>query len=250
MNVSVIMPVYNRAQYVGPAIWSLLRQRFSAALDIIVVDDGSTDATPDIVRGIAAQSPGIRLIRQENRGVTNARNAGLRHVPTDADLISFLDSDDIWPEGRLAADLEDFAADPATDVIYGLMQLVDQVDDERLQPAVGCKSVTVRGVSLAAGTYRRKWFTTLGGFDEEFRQAEDTDFLIRLLERRPRIVYAERVTVIYRRHAGNMTRETNTALKSMMLALHKAVKRRQADPSLASMQGVFDLQALQRTDWL
>jgi glycosyltransferase involved in cell wall biosynthesis len=249
MKVSVIMPVYNRAEHVGPAIRSLLRQRPSAPLDIIVVDDGSTDATPDVVRAVAAQSPCIRLIRQDNRGVTNARNAGLRHVPADADLISFLDSDDIWPAGRLAADLQDFAADPAIDVTYGLMQLVDQVDDERLEPAAGCRSATVRGISLAAGTYRPKWFTTLGGFDEEFRQAEDTDFLIRLLERRPRIVYAERVAVIYRRHAGNMTRQTNTALKSMMLALHKSVKRRQADPSLASMQGVFDFQALQRTDW-
>lgn len=79
MKLSV-MPVYNREKYVGAALRSLLRQRDAADLDIIVVDDGSTDGSADIVRTLMGEVSCIRLFSQANAGATKARNSGLRQL--------------------------------------------------------------------------------------------------------------------------------------------------------------------------
>src|SRR5690349_1617778 len=76
VKLSVIMPVYNRERYVVPALRSLLRQRDAANLDIIAIDDGSTDGSAAAVRSMMDGNPCIRLFRQPNMGVAGARNAG------------------------------------------------------------------------------------------------------------------------------------------------------------------------------
>ncbi len=78
MKLSVIMPVYNREGFVGSALRSLLRQQDEADLDIIVIDDGSSDGSVAVVRELERQTPCIRLFQQTNGGVTRARNAGLK----------------------------------------------------------------------------------------------------------------------------------------------------------------------------
>ena len=102
MKLSVIMPVYNREVFVGAALRSLLRQRDAAELDIIVVDDGSTDGSADVVRSMIDEVPCIRLFQQENTGVTRARNRGLNLLKPETELVSFLDSDDISPAAASA----------------------------------------------------------------------------------------------------------------------------------------------------
>lgn len=244
MKIDIIMPVFNRARYIPAALRSLLRQNGDFDLEIIVVDDGSTDETAAIVHSFADETGRVRLVQQENRGVTAARNKGLLSLRPDAQLVSFLDSDDIAVDGYLADSVARFRADSSLAVSYGLITLADLIDEDRFEPAADSKTVTVRGVSLSAGLYRRDVIEATGGFDEAFVQSEDLDLLFRIFERGPKLHKSNQVAVIYRRHAGNMTLEHKIALKYMMMAVHNSLKRRKADPSLVSCEGIFDFTAM------
>jgi len=245
MKVSVIIPVFNRDKFIGSALRSLLRQRDAADLDIIVVDDGSTDSTAAIVREMAAEAPCIRYAAQENMGVTKARNAGLKLLAPDTEFVTFLDSDDVSPAGRFARDLAYFEADKALDLTYGLMTLVDRIDDAALDIATGSERITVRGISLTTAIFRRSVIEPLDGFNEEFRQAEDLDFLLRVFERHPKYVLSDTVAILYRQHPGNMTRNSKEEMRREFLkAMLRSAQRRRRDPTLGGMPRVFDLQNL------
>ncbi|TPI42406.1 glycosyltransferase family 2 protein [Mesorhizobium sp. B3-1-9] len=247
MKLSVIMPVHNRETYVGAALRSLLRQRDAADLDIVVIDDGSTDGSAQAVRAMMDQASCIRLFQQENMGVTRARNSGLRQLEPEAELVSFLDSDDISPAGRFAADIELFRKDPALDLTYSRMMLVDRIDDQTLEPAQDCNSITIRGIHLSAAIFSRRLVDRLGDFDEDFVQAEDTDFLLRSFEVGPRYLLPDTLALYYRRHAGNMTRQEDVQAREFMRAIYKSMKRRRANPSLKPIEGIFELKKL--ADW-
>ncbi|MET3519883.1 glycosyltransferase family 2 protein [Mesorhizobium abyssinicae] len=247
MKLSVIMPVYNRERYVVPALRSLLRQCDAADLDIIVIDDGSTDGSADAVRSMIGESPCIRLFQQQNAGVTRARNTGLRLLKPDTELVSFLDSDDISPAGRFEADVELFRKDPGLELSYSRMMLVDNIDDERLEPAADSYRITVRGIHLSSAIFSRRLVERIGWFDEEFAQAEDTDYLLRGFEIGPRYVLPETVALYYRRHPGNMTKQEDVQSREFLRAIYKSMKRRRANPSLRPIEGIFELDKL--TDW-
>ena len=247
MRLSVIMPVYNREAFVGAALRSLLRQRDAADLDIIVIDDGSTDGSAEVVRSAMDENPCIRLFQQPNLGVTRTRNTGLRLLEPETELVSFLDSDDISPAGRFQADVELFRNDPDLDLTYSKMMLVDEIDDERMEPAANSNSITVRGIHLSAAIFSRRLVERIGGFDEAFNQAEDTDYLLRTFESGPRYAMPETVALYYRRHPGNMTRQTDVQSREFMRAIHKSMTRRKSDPSRRRIEGIFDLRPL--ADW-
>lgn len=244
MKVSVIIPVFNRERYVGVALRSLLRQRAAADLDIIVIDDGSTDATASVVRQIMVEAPCVRYAGQANLGVTKARNAGLRLVPPETELVTFLDSDDISPEGRFEKDLAHFRADPALDLTYGLMTLVDKIDEAKLGVEPGFEGVTVRGISLTTAIFRRSTIDPLNGFNDEFAQAEDLDFLLRLFERRPRYLLTDTVAILYRQHADNMTKGREEMRREFLKAMLRSAQRRRKDPTLGGIPAIFDLKNL------
>ncbi len=244
MKVSVIIPVFNREKYIASALRSLLRQRDAADLDIIVVDDGSTDGTAAIVHQIMTEAPCIRYTRQRNMGVTKARNAGLSLLRPETELVTFLDSDDVSPQGRFAADLALFKADPSLDLTYGLMTIVDRIDEAALHPPADCERITVRGISLTTAIFRRSAIEPLNGFDEEFSQAEDFDFLLRLFERRPRYLLSDTVAIFYRRHDENMTNKQEETRRQFLKAMLRSGQRRRRDPTLGAVPSMFDLRNL------
>ncbi|MER9642537.1 glycosyltransferase family A protein [Mesorhizobium sp. M0011] len=241
------MPVYNRERYVVSALRSLVRQRDAADLDIIVIDDGSTDGSAEAVRSMMRENPCIRLFQQSNMGVARARNAGLRQLPPDAEFVSFLDSDDISPAGRFKADLARFEATPGLELTYSLMTLVDRIDDERLEPTVDSRTMTLRGISLSTAVFRRALVDRMGQFDDDFEQAEDTDYLLRVFETGPNYELMDTVAIYYRRHAGNVTKERSGRVRNHLRAIHKSMRRRKADPSLLEVQGIFELKS--PADW-
>ena len=246
MKVSVIVPAFNREKYVGSALRSLLRQRDAADLDIIVVDDGSTDGTAGIVRQIMAEAPCVRYAAQANMGVAKARNAGLRLLLPETDYVTFLDSDDISPQGRLATDLAYLKADPLLDLTYGMMTIIDRIDDETLCAPPDCDGITVRGISLTTAIFRRSAIEPLDGFNEEFDQAEDLDFLLRLFERRPRYMLSDTVAILYRRHPGNLTSGREEMRREFLKAMLRSAQRRRRDPTLGAIPPIFDLTNLTR----
>ena len=112
MTVSVVIPAYNRAHRLGDAIASVHRQGISS-IEIIVVDDGSTDGTREHV---ARHHPEVRYVHQRNAGAGAARNTGIRHAT--GDLVAFLDSDDRWPDFKLSIVLALFTARPDLGLVF------------------------------------------------------------------------------------------------------------------------------------
>ncbi|NVK36172.1 MAG: glycosyltransferase family 2 protein [Rhodobacteraceae bacterium] len=244
MKLSVLMPAYNSAAYIEAALQSLLRQREAVAMEIIVVNDGSTDGTGDILRGMARRFDEIKLIETKNGGVTRARNIALRHVATDSDLISFLDSDDLSPPGRFERDIQFFRSDLNLDLVYSTMRLFETMDEIQLAPKENTEILDVRGIHLGAGLYRTSFIRSLGGFDEGFEQAEDTDFLLRILESLPTYQLSDEIGYFYRKHETSLTQNKSVVAREFSRALLKSAKRRKAlGPDFQMPQGFFDITA-------
>ena len=125
--VSAVVPTYNRADLVGDAIRGALAQQLpdGSQVEVIVVDDDSTDSTADVVRTF----PTVRYLRQPNRKEGAARNLGARHA--QGRYLAFVDSDDFWLPGKLAGDVRRFEAGDAPALVYSRALNVG-VDGSRL----------------------------------------------------------------------------------------------------------------------
>jgi hypothetical protein len=127
-SVAVLVAAYDAEPFVGQAVRSALAQEYPAErLHVVVVDDGSTDATAAVVAGIADDHPGrVTLVRQENRGSVAAVNrAAAEPVAVEADLLAILDADDAWPAGKLVAQASVFAERPEVGLVYTDMRVID-----------------------------------------------------------------------------------------------------------------------------
>jgi glycosyltransferase involved in cell wall biosynthesis len=225
MKISIQMPAYNAETTIASALKSLLRQREAGQLEIVVVDDGSTDRTCDVVSALAATAPEIRLIRIAHGGISKARNTALRAMAPHTDLVSFLDADDLSPEGRFARDVVAIEADPTIELIYSKIRFFDCEDPEKLAPSVTSRLLDERTVHLSAGLFRRQLLDGVGPFDETLAQAEDTDYLLRIFERRPKYLLSDQIGVFYRKHRGGITENRQEAQQELMRAFFRAHKR-------------------------
>jgi glycosyltransferase involved in cell wall biosynthesis len=171
--VSVVIPVFNGEATVARAIESALGQRFDGAFEVIVVNDGSTDATADVLRAFGDR---IRVIEQDNRGVSAARNAAIRAAR--GGLIALLDADDYWFPLMLAHAVPVFERDPACVLEFGDGVLIDgagrTVDalfvpaDQRHAPALDEMLRTVWHIRTNTVVIRRSALEQIGGFPEDF----------------------------------------------------------------------------------
>jgi len=186
-TVSVIIPTYNRASFVREAIESVLSQTH-AELKLIVVDDGSQDSTYDVISSI--DDSRICYLRQERRGVSAARNLGVSR--SNANFISFLDSDDLWLPEKLKVQLEFFRTHPEESICQTEELWIRR--GRRVNPRAKhrkhsgwifreCLSLCI--VSPSAVMIRRDVFDRLGGFDEELPACEDYDLWLRASLRYP-----------------------------------------------------------------
>lgn len=149
-SVAVLVAAFEAERFVGQAVRSALAQDYPAdRLHVVVVDDGSADATAAVVAAIADEHPDrVTLVRQENRGSVGAVNrAAAERVAAEADLLAILDADDAWPAGKLAAQAEVFAARPEVGLVYTDMRVID-ADGTVLQESwlSGARPPTGRGL--------------------------------------------------------------------------------------------------------
>jgi len=230
--VSVVIPCYNQARFLGEAVQSVLCQGYSY-LEIIVVDDGSEDGTEEVASGYAKVDPRVRLIVQENRGLAAARNRGL--ADTEGEYVVFLDSDDRLVSEALEVGVRELEAHPGCAFVSGICRKITA--DGSIVP--GWEQFRVRDdpyiellrscpVYVPAVMYRRSVFDAVGDFDTSYKAAEDYDLYYRILERFP--VYChDAVVAEIRRHEANMTRDRTLMLKYNMAALRSQRKHVKED---------------------
>jgi GT2 family glycosyltransferase len=219
--ISVIIPVKNGARFVADAIGSIQRQAYPN-LEIIVVDDGSTDG---LAAAIASLNVDVRLFPQENLGPAEARNVGIRNAA--AEFLAFLDVDDVWPEDRLTVMLDRLLSAPETGVVHGYSQLA------RLDPVSGAYRYVGNPREsfpyyIGAGLYRRSAFEAVGLFDRKLRFGEDTDWFSRAEHIGLPMEKLDLVTLLVRRHEQNMTHNRDAAELTPLLLVKKQIERRRA----------------------
>lgn len=199
--VSVIIPVYNGEDFLAEAIQNIQKQNYQP-LEIIVIDDESTDNTAKI----AAQfKDTIRYIYQTNSGPSAARNQGIKIA--QGNIIAFLDVDDLWSDNALQLQLECLAANPSIGIIQGLIQemhLDSSITDEDkliFKPY----SQPYYSVNLGSGIYRKSVFEKVGLFNEKFSDNEDTEWFFRAWKNDISKYFLNKVTLVYRKHNTNMS---------------------------------------------
>lgn len=225
MTISVIMPAFNAARFIAVALRSLLQECPRLALDIIVIDDGSTDATRDIVAGLAALHPEIRLLQNPRKGIAAARNTGLANLPANCEFVAFMDADDASADGRLFYQRALLLGDPAIEVVYSRLEMFTLFDDEALVPRAGSRTKVIRGPYLQSAMYRPHVFARVGTFDERYRQGCDTDYVLRVLESGTKLVLDDTIAAYYRRHDTNVTLNTAEMQHEFRLATLKWAAR-------------------------
>jgi glycosyltransferase involved in cell wall biosynthesis len=184
-TVSVIMPAYNVAPYIGDAAHSVLQQTYTD-LELIIVDDGSTDGTGDLVEEIRQRDPlRVRVLTVPNRGPSAARNAASRLAR--GEFLALLDGDDIWEREFLARQMAMFEGRPHIDLVTGNGrnlggrrhgQPVRPWPDMR-PPITLATIISDEEAVFIMTVFRRRVFDTLGGFEERLRGNEDFDFWLR-----------------------------------------------------------------------
>ncbi|MGD9365350.1 MAG: glycosyltransferase family A protein [Desulfobacteraceae bacterium] len=205
--VSVILPTHNRYAYLGRAIDSVLSQTFQH-YELIVVDDGSTDATPDLLSGYGDQ---IKVIRQRNQGVSAARNKGIRSA--SGEYIALLDSDDYWLPEKLEKQVTFFKAHPDARIcqtqeiwIRNGKRVNPKKRHQKYSGMIFEKTLPLCLVSPSAVMIRKTLFNEVGGFDEALPACEDYDLWLRIAWKYP--VYLIEAPLIVKRggHADQLSR--------------------------------------------
>jgi microcystin-dependent protein len=197
--ISVIIPVYNGSAFIADALRDIVSQGYHA-LDIIVVDDGSTDDLDTVLARIDIPH---RLIRQENRGPAAARNRGIQEA-TGA-WIAFQDVDDLWVPGALQRLAQDLVLHASAPVVHGKIATLYPREPDGKWRVLSAAAETFP-YFIHAGLYRRDVFDRIGGFDETLRYGEDMEWFVRLRTQESSVMIPD-VIVHRRRHDHNMTND-------------------------------------------
>lgn len=227
--VSVAIPAYNAAEFLEETVASV-RSQTTSDWELIIVDDGSTDRTPEIADRAAASDSRIRSINQENRGVGAARNAAIEVA--SADWIALLDADDQFLPQKLERQLT-AAATGDCDMIYGAVEVFGETGlrsydkwrtDEaefRLNASEGAwRMIGHNFVPLSSTVVRRELLNEVGGFSEDpaLHMVEDLQMWLRLLGRGARLRFLPHADTRYRIHGENGSGQDRMQMKRLRIA--------------------------------
>jgi glycosyltransferase involved in cell wall biosynthesis len=206
--ISVLMPVRNGEAFLREAIDSVLSEPL-ADLELVVVDDGSTDSTPVILTEYAARDPRVRVHREQGDNLATALNRGARLC--SAPLLARLDADDVCLPGRLGAQVEFMATHPEVVLLGGQALLVNEEGEEFAQAQYPLEDAELRAALETGNPFvhsavaiSRPAFEAVGGYRENLDHAEDLDLWLRLSERGKLANLAQPV-VAYRIHARQLS---------------------------------------------
>lgn len=243
MSVSVIMTCHNEARYIGQAVRSVIQQtRFDAIAEIIVVNDGSTDNSAQVLTELASKIRVLRIMEQPGIGLPAARNYAI--LQSKGGLIALLDGDDYWcPEkierqlpafassevGLVYSDFVDFAVDDASDAQFISVRRFFANDSQTLADYFVHDAPIIPSTAIV----RRKVFDDVGFFDENLRIGEDTEMFLRIAERW-RFQHVSGGLMFKRRHGHNITKRLDVLLPVAGEITQKFAAR---NPHIAKLAG-------------
>lgn len=236
-SISVVVPCYNARAYIGATLRSVIAQRLPD-LEIIVVDDGSSDGSAELV---ARDFPQVRIERQSNQGVAAARNRGIELAR--GDWIAFVDADDIWLPGKLQAQMRLLQEHPEALCCYSAWKVwrseqpepspteLAKVEDEngladRWQGASGWiydQLLLDCWVWTSTVLVKRELLQQLGGFDPALRLGEDYDLWLRISRHTP-ILRVPQALALYRDHPHSITKRPPD-INYQALVVTRAIER-------------------------
>ncbi|MDH4230862.1 MAG: glycosyltransferase [Nitrospirota bacterium] len=216
--VSVIIPVFNGEDFIADAVNNVLAQNYPS-LEIIVVDDGSTDSTGEIVNKLPAD---IRYFRQKNQGPAAARDWGIKDA--SGEFLVFLDADDLWPENNLNILVDKMLQEPDMQVITGYAQLMQKNAETGEYDLVGNPMESFQ-YYIGAAIYRKSVFGKVGLFDRTLMFGEDTDWYNRANELEVNMKRLDEITLFVRRHGKNMTHGKNLVELGALRVRKKSLDR-------------------------
>jgi glycosyltransferase involved in cell wall biosynthesis len=240
VSVSVIIPVYNGAAFIEAAIQSVIDQSVKD-LEIIVVNDGSTDNTAELVQRF--DDPRLRRVNQTNCGLAAARNRGIEVA--NGTYIAFLDADDRWLPTKLARQIEILERRPEVGLVYGGYELIDAFGTRltkrqpRAIPEPALRSLVRSNLVAGSATtsiVRRVVLDEVGGFDEMLPAGEDWDLWIRITRCSDLAFVPETVAQI-RLHNLNMTSQATRMERGLLAVVDKAFA---TEPLPAELHGHYN----------
>ena len=219
--VSVIIPVHNGEQFLGEAIASVLAQDY-APIELIVIDDGSTDASAQLVKGLGPQ---VHYFYQPNAGTGAARNIGV--TLSQGEYLAFLDQDDVWESGKLTWQIDALTKSTYWDAVFGYIEII------RSPEVAGHNGSTIPplrnkrpAISPSGILLKRKAFEQIGPFDVHLKIAEWVDWYIRAIDYGLRMKMAEFLVAKRRIHEKNKGRLFHHYQKEYVQVLKASLDRR------------------------
>lgn len=204
-RVSLIIPAYNGERFIAAALDSILGQTYRN-FEIIVVNDGSTDGTANVLQHYHAQ---VHWINQMNQGVAVARNRGLEVA--QGEFVAFLDQDDVLLPDKLAVQVDCFDQRPELSIVHSGWRLVDaeekplaEIEPWQDSPVLDAVAWIQRmPILFSAMLFRRTDLLRVNGLNPQFKQACDVDLIQRLVLANCQSAWVEQITVLYRQHGRN-----------------------------------------------
>ncbi len=227
-TVDVIIPAFNAAKFLPAAIESVIAQTFDD-WQIVLVDDGSTDATAEIVAPfLDLLGSQVKYIKQPNRGVSAARNTAI--LASTSEFLALLDADDVWLPFRLSESLKILVDRPNAGIAYGLLTNIDSEGrpgsswggnrnhaEGHIAPYIYMRSVELPSPTI---TFRRKCVDAVGLFDESLKITEDRDLWLRIAQRYE-VAFIPKVLAFYRSSPGSLTTDPKRMLEAQLKFIRK-----------------------------
>jgi glycosyltransferase involved in cell wall biosynthesis len=229
--VSVIIPTYNREQYLRKALDSVLAQTYQR-FEIIVVDDGSTDNTRTM---LSAYKESVRYVYQENQGISKARNTGIRN--SHGDCIAFLDSDDYWLPEKTELQVALLQKHPEYGMVASRCSSVRLDGSFREKNRPGTSGWVLENlfqanfIRTSAAIIRKECFHEVGLFDEELKECEEYDLWLRMASQYP-IGFINKSLAVYVDNAEGVSTDSLSGRLYRLKVLEKAYLKRKIPPKM------------------